>query len=358
MTHVLQALDQTFGAVKKNMQRRIHHWHGENPGKRLDQYTLMKLVAYQAFEETYSNKEIVKKAFKKTGIYPWNKIQPDVRKLAAGSIYKRTFVHEEYFPFPPGCSGPSDTVAPAAATTDHPPAAAAATRDLVPAAAVTAEPISAAAATVSADLFAPASDDIVPEPEAPVIADYADPFPSTSSASSSDAMLRESSNSSTITLPSTSTSTVDLLLQQQSLLTSRQKEKQLQSFEAVIPDDDLEKFEELYSKAMFDVPHSRFQAWLQLKQQAVGTEEEALDRVLSSRMPKNIPKKKTSRTSDMPKGDARYAPQHQEFYDYFGRCAERAKGKRKVTATATSADPPALASKPPATKRQRKTKPS
>ena len=111
MTHVLQALDQTFGAVKKNMQRRIHHWHGENPGKRLDQYTLMKLVAYQAFEETYSNKEIVKKAFKKTGIYPWNKIQPDVRKLAAGSIYKRTFVHEEYFPFPPGCSGPSDTVA-------------------------------------------------------------------------------------------------------------------------------------------------------------------------------------------------------------------------------------------------------
>ena len=354
MTHVLQALDQTFGAVKKNMQRRIHHWHGENPGKRLDQYTLMKLVAYQAFEETYSNKEIVKKAFKKTGIYPWNKIQPDVRKLAAGSIYKRTFVHEEYFPFPPGCSGPSDTVAPAAATTDHPPAAAAATRDLVPAAAA-----AATADHVPAVLFAPpAPDNIVPEPEAPVIADYADPFPSTSSASSSDAMLRESSNSSTVTLPATSTSTVDLLLQQQSLLTSRQKEKQLQSFEAVIPDDDLEKFEELYSKAMFDVPHSRFQAWLQLKQQAVGTEEEALDRVLSSRMPKNIPKKKTTRTNDMPKGDARYAPQHQEFYGYFARCEERAKGKRKVTATTTSADPPALAPKPPAAKRQRKTKSS
>ena len=106
---------------------------------------------------------------------------------------------------------------------------------------------------------------------------------------------------------SSSSSSVDVLLEKQRNLTFRQKQRQLLRFEAVLDDEDVERFEELYSKAMFDVPHAGFQAWLMLKQQAMGTEEEALDRVLSSRMPKNIPKKKTSRTDDKPVGDARYS---------------------------------------------------
>ena len=364
MTHVLQPLDQTFSALKKRMQKLIHHWHGDpkNAGKRLDQYTLMKLVAYKAFEETFSRKETVQNAFRKTGLYPWNKIQPDVRKLKAGSIYRQNFVHEDVFPFPPGDSVPAPTATsdPVPAAVGHLPAA------VHPPTATNAVPIPATVVSGSVDaLFAPPPDsDIVPE--ASFIADYAEPAasvpgPSTSSSksgSTSEPMSRETSSSSTATLPSSSTSTVDILLEKQSLLTFRQKEKQLEKLQATLDDEDVERFEELYSKGMFDVPHSMFQSWLILKKQAVGTEQEALDRVLSSRIPRNIPKKKTSRTNDMPKGDARYAPQHQEFYDYFGRCAERAKGKRKVTATATSADPPPLASKPPAAKRQRKTKPS
>ena len=137
----------------------------------------------------------------------------------------------------------------------------------------------------------------------------------------------------------------------------RQKQRQLQKYEAVLDDEDVERFEELYGKAMFDVPHAGFQAWLLLKQQAMGTEKEALDRVLSSRMPKDIPKKKTTRVNDLPPGDDRYRPQSKAFYEYFDRVEERrSKGKRKVTAT-TSDDPPPLASKTPA-KRQRRTKPS
>ena len=42
---------------------------------------------------------------------------------------------------------------------------------------------------------------------------------------------------------------------------------------------------------MLDIPHAEYQAWLVLKQQAVGTVEEAIDRVLSSRIPKNVAKK-------------------------------------------------------------------
>ena len=366
MTHVLQSLDQVFSALKKRMERLIHHWHGDpkNAGQKLTQYSMMKHVAYKAFEETFSRKETLRNAFKKTGIFPWNKIQPDIRKLKSGSIYKKNFIHEEVFPFPPGSSELGDTV-PAALTATDPPVATASTAAAPPTTALTIAAPPPAASTIAAPVIAdpliaqPLGSDLVPEPEATVIANYAElaapvsgfaPVPSTSSSSCpSDPMLRESSSSSTATLPSTSTSIVDILLEKQRNLTSRQKERQLQKFEAVQDDEDVERFEELFSKKMFDVPHSGYQAWLQLKQQAIGTEEEALGRVLSSNMPKNISKKKTTRTDDKPKGDARYAPQHPDYYDYFRRCEERSKGKRKVTATYTSADlPPTLVTKPTA----------
>ena len=106
----------------------------------------------------------------------------------------------------------------------------------------------------------------------------------------------------------------------------------------------------------------RFLSWPILKLQAVGTEEEALERILSSRIPQNVPKKKTTRKQDMPVGAPRYGPQTPEFYACMVRKEERAKkGKRKVSSTTTNADDagshPPLTSKPPAAKRARKTGP-
>ena len=104
----------------------------------------------------------------------------------------------------------------------------------------------------------------------------------------------------------------------------------------------------------------RFLSWLILKLQAVGTEEEALERILSSRIPHNVPKKKTNRKQDLPDGGPRYGPQTAEFYASMVRKEERAKkGKRKVSSTTTSTDdagsPPPITSKP--AKRVRKTGP-
>ena len=364
MTHVLQPLDQIFAPFKKQIERRSHHWHGKvkNAGGKLDQYSFMKSVAYDALEHVFSKKENIKAAFRKTGLFPWNKIKPDLRKLTAGNIYKKTFVHDKVFPFAPGSNGPHDTVPSAVVAADDPlPATpdAATLLQAVPEAAVSAEVLLASE---------PGSDVLH---DTAVIADYAVsdvvslPGPSSSaptpasSLPSSAYLDREASTSSTATLP-TATTTVEWLLADQRQMSFDKKQKSLKKFEAMLllDDDKTEKFEELYAKAMFDVPHAEYQSWLMLKQQAVGTEQEAFDRVLASRIPKEVPKKKTNRTNDMPKGGARYEPQHDEFYAYWARCEERkSMGKRKISPTSSSTsanDPP-----PPLTpaKRKRKTGP-
>ena len=97
MTHVLQCLDVCcFGTLKREIQILSHHWHGrpENAAKKLDKYSMMKHCAYEAIQKVFSNPEVVKSGFRKTGIFPWDKNQPDVRKLNAGSIYRHEFVQE------------------------------------------------------------------------------------------------------------------------------------------------------------------------------------------------------------------------------------------------------------------------
>ena len=309
----------------------------------------------QHLKKVFSNKKTVQNAFKRTGLFPWNKIQPDVRKLKAGTIYKNTFVHEEVFPFPPGSSGPIPGIAAPA------PASSAAT----------ATSATAATATAPAPVTAPSPLLSAPAPTVDLVPVEPDVLPSTESNSAPSSSLsveplsREASRSSTVTLPTDSSSIEEFLLAEQSILTVAQKEKKLHKFEVLMDlEEKKDMFEELFQKRKFDFPHAEYQSWLVLKLQALGTEQEALERILSSRIPQNVPKKKTNRTRDMPKGDARYAPQHDEFYGWFARCKERAeKGKRKVTSTSTSTSgsadtdtgPPTLVSKPPAAKRARKT---
>ena len=77
-----------------------------------------------------------------------------------------------------------------------------------------------------------------------------------------------------------------------------------------------------------------------------------LEKILSSRIPKNVLKKKTTRKQDLPDGEPTYGPQT-EFYACFARGRrEQRKIKVSFTTTTTRADdgsPPALASKPAST---------
>ena len=124
----------------------------------------------------------------------------------------------------------------------------------------------------------------------------------------------------------------------------------LQRHELLLGPPKVRMFEDLYAKNLLHCPNTEFQCWLLLKQQAVGTEAEALARLVSSRQPKKVAKKKTTKKQDLPDGVKRYDVTSQEFGEYFERVEARKAGKRKVT---PPADP---VSAPPAKKKVKKTK--
>ena len=69
-----------------------------------------------------------------------------------------------------------------------------------------------------------------------------------------------------------------------------------------------------------------------------------LEKILSSRIPKNVLKKKTTRKQDLPDGEPTYGPQT-EFY----ACFARGRREQRKTTHADDGSPPALASKPAST---------
>ena len=95
--------------------------------------------------------------------------------------------------------------------------------------------------------------------------------------------------------------------------TSEEREEHLARFEIVLDKKLVKKFQDLFSKKIFDVNEPLYQAWLHLKFAALGSEHEALDKVLASKAPKNIPKQKRKRNDHLPKGAARHNPLSKEF---------------------------------------------
>ena len=106
MTEVSQPLDNgPFSAVESATKSLTHRWYGqtEKVGKKLGQYDMMKIIVYHAVEQVFSKKETVISSFRRTGIFPWRKIDPkQLEKLTPGTVY----VHSEVFPDPSSNSDP------------------------------------------------------------------------------------------------------------------------------------------------------------------------------------------------------------------------------------------------------------
>ena len=64
---------------------------------------------------------------------------------------------------------------------------------------------------------------------------------------------------------------------------------------------------------MFNVKEPLYQAWLHLKFASLGTEHDAINKVLTAKVPKNIPRQKRKRNDPLPKGAARHNPLSKEF---------------------------------------------
>ena len=75
-----------------------------------------------------------------------------------------------------------------------------------------------------------------------------------------------------------------------------------------------------------------YRAWLHLKFAAAGTETEAIDHLLDSKVAKNVPKRKTVRKDYRPKGPARHDPTSPEWVSVLEEQQEKQKTapKRKL----------------------------
>ena len=91
---------------------------------------------------------------------------------------------------------------------------------------------------------------------------------------------------------------VEALVAEQKQLTHEDKQDALARFQLLMDKPRIKLFEDLYAQNIKDVANTQYQTWLMLKMQSVGTKEEAFERVLSSRLAKNVPKKKSTRKSD------------------------------------------------------------
>ena len=92
----MQPLDLApFGPLKAKLETLSSAWHHDNKGEVLNKYSLMPNVAYQAFEEVFSNRELIKTGFRIAGLFPWNRAAVHWEKLAPGSLYAEETTQEE-----------------------------------------------------------------------------------------------------------------------------------------------------------------------------------------------------------------------------------------------------------------------
>ena len=77
------------------------------------------------------------------------------------------------------------------------------------------------------------------------------------------------------------------------------------------------EFEDLFSKEVYDIDNALYKAWLPLKWDACGTEEEAFINIIEKRTPCNIPKRARKRKIVEPAGADKYDPLSQAWTDIY-----------------------------------------
>ena len=77
------------------------------------------------------------------------------------------------------------------------------------------------------------------------------------------------------------------------------------------------EFENLFSKGVYDIDNALFKAWLPLKRDACGTEEEAFLNIIEKRTPNNIPKRVRKRRIVEPEGPDKYDPLSQAWTNIY-----------------------------------------
>ena len=91
-THACQPLDLTsFAALKREVKKLSHSWHGmkENTNKKLDKYTIMKDVLYNAVENVFSNPATIQSGFRRACLFPFGPENMDWSKFSSSKVFAR-----------------------------------------------------------------------------------------------------------------------------------------------------------------------------------------------------------------------------------------------------------------------------
>ena len=366
MTHLLQALDLTFfSSLKKKLNQLAHHWHADpkNVGQSLSKYSVM-WVLHEATEFCLANPSLIPNGFKRGGLFSWDPSAPDQTKLLPGTVYASTSAPPLAMPSPDiGDAHIAEEVhvrvpsLPSLFTEDV---------DISP---PTADPlISDYNPFLLPDVSDNVQDDMTMDTsefdpplsstfrEVSVVTEQQDQpywygrtqmcmscnrrilnnlFESHSLAcgagpSSVDRGIDEqsgqaSSTSSDVQQPDVELDSMDnitvaeapeeIKLSTLPTFTLDDRADQLEKFEVVLlKKAQIKEFEEMFMKKEFtSIKDPLYRAWLHLKFAAAGTETEAIDRLLSSKIAKNVQKRKTKRKDPQPIGPARYDPSSPEW---------------------------------------------
>ena len=109
------------------------------------------------------------------------------------------------------------------------------------------------------------------------------------------------------------------------------RQDHLEKFEVLLlKKSQVKEFEEMFLQKQFqNVKDPLYRAWLNLKFAAVGTETEAVDRLLESKLAKNVPKRKNKRKDFRPSGPARHDPTSTEWVSVLTEQEEKKKQSSK-----------------------------
>ena len=405
MTHLLQALDLTFfSSLKKKLNQLAHHWHADpkNVGQSLSKYSVM-WVLHEATEICLANSSLIPNDLRRGGLFPWDPSAPDKTKLLPGTVYASTSAPPVAMPsYEEGITQIPEDISMSA------PSLPSLFQEVEYVAPLIAESvITDDAAQLSPGFsgnfqneFSSNTTDFDPPLSSTfheIHSEFEQPdqpywYGRTQMCTSCNRRILNSVFESHFNICGAGPSSVDGNIDEQSGLappTSRDVQQQpgeeldttenitetlapeeiklstlpsftlddrsehLEKFEVVLlKKSQVKEFEEMFLKKEFtSINDPLYRAWLHLKFAAAGTETEAIDRLLSSKVAKNVQKRKTKRKDPQPSGPARYDPSSPEWVAILTEQREN-----KKTTAAPKRKPTAAVAKKTAKKKKTSTK--
>ena len=362
-THVLQTLDQVFGPVKHRMKTLSHNWHGKidniKSGKKLDQYTMMSDCVYKAFEATFKNPKVIESAWRKCGIIPWNMNNVDMGKLNPSKMFVST--NNDNINNTNNFNNINNTSNANNINNTNNIDNINNLNNLNNISNVNNDNnINNLSNINNSNNFNNMNNININNNSNINSHNIINNANNTNNFNNSinnefgrTINSNNNNNNQNNTVNSiTSTAARSQVMALQESLTYEDKQLKLRMFE-LMHQDQVPLFKDLFETQELDVPSVDYQVWLLLKKQALGTEAEAISRVASANIPKDIQKSGKKRASNFPGGADRYDPTCPSFIEALAdseeRSAKRAatsmtrqvtlpKGKSKASATVTSAN--------------------